>query len=136
MTTTPSLSLRVIVALLAAIGLAGVLPVSLAELSSGAACPHLGPIPACHVVAIAYSAVLLSVLHPRLWHPSLFLSGWLPIFLLAAMGSVSELLGLDVCPKTASGGIPKCFFSLGLAVALILPVLLHFAKATRASRVR
>ena len=40
MTTTPSLSLRVIVALLAAIGLAGVLPVSLAELSSGAACPH------------------------------------------------------------------------------------------------
>jgi hypothetical protein len=135
MTTTPSLSLRVIVALLAAIGLAGVLPVSLAELSSGVACPHLGPIPACHVVSIAYSAVLLSVLHPRLWRPSLFLSGWLPIFLLAAMGSVSELLGLDVCPKT-SDGIPKCFFSLGLAVALILPVLLHFAKAMRASRVR
>ena len=135
MTKVPSLSLRVIVGLFAAIGLAGVLPVSLAELSSGAFCPHLGPIPACHVVSIAYSAVLLSVLHPRLWRPSLFLIGWLPIFLLAAAGSVLEVLGHDVCPKT-SGGIPKCFCSLGLAVALVLPVLFHFAKATRASRVR
>ena len=49
----PSVSLRVIVAVLALFGLIGVLPVSLAELSAGGACPHLGVLPACHLVSLA-----------------------------------------------------------------------------------
>ena len=130
MKNMPSVSLRVIVAALALIGLFGVLPVSLAELSAGDACPHLGILPACHLVSLAYGTVLLTVLHRRLWNPWVFLLAWLPIFALAAMGSSLELLGHGTCPKTESG-FPKCFFSLALAVALLLPILVHFAKSKR-----
>ncbi len=41
-----------------------------------------------------------------------------------------ELLGHGTCPKTESG-LPKCFFSLVLAVELLLPFLVHFAKSMR-----
>ncbi len=126
----PSVSHRVIVAALALFGLFGVLPVSLAELSASGACPHLGDLPACHLVSLAYGTVLLTVLHRRLWNPWVFLLAWLPIFSLAAMGSSLELLGHGTCPKTESG-LPKCFFSLGLAVALFLPFLVHIAKSMR-----
>ena len=124
------LALRVTILLLALIGLMGVLPVSMAELTAGSACPHLGPIPACHLVSVAYATLLLLALFRRLWKPSLFLLAWSPIFLLAAAGSGLELMGHGTCPKTA-GGIPKCFFSLGLAVALFVPFLFHFAQSKR-----
>jgi hypothetical protein len=120
----------VIVAALALLGLFGVLPVSLAELSAGGACPRLGVLPACHLVSLAYGTVLVTVLHRRLWNPWVFLLAWLPIFSLAAMGSSLELLGHGTCPKTDSG-LPKCFLSLALAVALFLPFLVHFAKSMR-----
>lgn len=126
----PSVSLRAIVAALALLGLLGVLPVSLAEFSTGGACPHLGALPACHLVSLAYGTVLMTVLHNRLWSPWLFLLAWLPIFALAATGSGLELMGYGTCPKTASG-LPKCFFSLGLAVALLMPFLVHIAKSKR-----
>jgi hypothetical protein len=128
----PGLALRAVIGFFALVGLAGVLPVSMAELTTGSACPHLGPVPACHLVSIAYAAVLISVLHSRLWKPSLFLLAWSPIFLLAATGSGLELTGHGTCPKT-SGEIPKCFFSLGLAVALIVPFLIHFAQTRRSN---
>jgi len=130
MSKPPALVLRAAIGLLAVIGLAGVVPVSLAELAAGGACPHLGPLPACHLVSVAYGAVLISVLHPRLWKPAVFLAGWVPIFLLAAAGSGLELLGHGTCPKT-EGGMPKCFFSLGLAIALIVPFVIHVARAHR-----
>ncbi len=120
---------KVLMAILAVIGLAGVLPVSLAEIRSTATCPHLGPLPACHLVALAYGLMLFAALSQQFWSRGLFFVGWGPVFLLAAGGSALELLGQDICPKT-SGGWPKCFFSLGLAVGIILPVLVHwiFAK--------
>ena len=125
----PNLPLRAVIGLLALIGLAGVLPVSLKELSTGVACPHLGLIPACHIVSLAYATVLLTVLHRCLWNPWLFLIAWLLIFLPAAAGSGLELTGHETCPRTDSG-IPKCFFSLGLAVTLFAPFLLHCAART------
>ncbi len=126
----PGAGLRVIVAGLALFGLVGVLPVSLAEITSGDACPHLGVLPVCHLVSLAYSVILLTVLHRRLWRPWLFLLAWLPIFALAATGSGLELMGHETCPKTEAG-IPKCFFSLALAVALFLPVLVHIGRSRR-----
>lgn len=128
----PNIISRVIIAGLALFGFAGVLPVSLAELSSGDACPHLGPVPACHLVSLAYAAALVSVLHRGLWNRWVFLIAWFPIFALAAAGTGLELLGRDTCPKTA-GGIPKCYFSLALAVALITPFLLHLAMSGRST---
>jgi len=129
-TKMPNIVSRVIIAALAIFGFGGVLPVSLAELTSGGACPHLGPVPACHLVSLAYGTVLVTVLHRRLWNRWVFLLGWFPIFALAAAGSALELLGHDTCPKTA-GGIPKCYYSLGLAVVLVLPFLVHIAKTRR-----
>ena len=127
----PSRVLRIIIGALALFGFAGVAPVSLAELSAGGACPHLGPIPACHLVTLAYGTILLSVLHKSLWNRWVFLLAWLPIFALAAMGSRLELMGNDTCPKT-EGGIPKCFFSLALAMVLLLPFLIHIARTKHA----
>ena len=125
----PSVSLRVIVATLALFGLFGVLPVSLTELSAGGACPHLGVLPACHLVSAAYVVIFLTVLHYRLWNPVVFLSAWLAIFALAAIGSGLELAGHEACPTT-EGGIPKCYFSLGLALALFMPFLIHLMTST------
>ncbi len=50
-----------------------------------------------------------------------FWIGWLPVFLLASVGGLAEILSDSaVCPQTA-GGIPKCFVSF--AVAALLGVL-------------
>ena len=123
--TFPVWYARVIIAVLASVGLTGVLPVSLAELQAGSACPHLGPIPACHIVSVAYGLILLSVLANRLWKPGLFFWGWIPVFLLAASGSTLELFGRDTCPKTADGW-PKCYSSLMLASLVILPLVMSW----------
>lgn len=110
---------RLVAGTLGLIGLATVLPVSVAELSSGAACPHLGPLPACHILSLAYGTLVLSVLSKSTWSRWAFLVAWLVIFAFAATGSVMEVFGREICPRTA-GGVPKCYFSLALAVALIV----------------
>ena len=119
------------------IGLIGVLPVSVAEIISGQACPHLGAVPACHIVSIAYANILVLVLHPRAWKTFVFLLAWIPIFLLAALGSSLEIIGDGTCPKTEAG-IPKCFFSLGLAIALFAPFIhniINRRRLTQAKRI-
>lgn len=118
---------RLAVMTLALIGLIGVAPVSIAELGSGGACPQLGPLPACHLVALAYAAILISVLHPQHWVPVLFLAGWLPVFGFAAVGTMLELAGHETCPRTG-GGWPKCYFSFALACGVMVPALLHWAS--------
>ena len=125
------LTARLAVAGIALIGLIGVVPVSLAELSSSGACPHLGPLPACHLVTLAYGAILASAVFLHRWWRALFLVGWLPVFGLAAIGTALELTGHEACPKT-DGGWPKCYFSLALACAAIAPVLLYRMFSHRA----
>ncbi len=126
----PSYS-RVLVAVLATVGLVGVLPVSLAELQTGKGCPHLGLIPACHVVSVAYGLILVSVIQNRFWKYGLFFWGWVPVFFLAVFGSGLELLGQDACPKTESGW-PKCFSSLILASVIFLPLPINwFTKKSK-----
>ena len=130
MKTPPSALIRAAIGGLALIGLLGVLPISLAELARPASCPHLGPLPACHLVTLAYGAIGLVVLHRRLWTPWLFLAAWLVIFALAATGSALELIGEGTCPKTADG-FPKCFLSLGLALALFMPFAFYYVRTRR-----
>lgn len=130
MSTAPGLGLRVVIGLLALTGLAGVLPVSLAELTTGSACPHLGPVPACYLVSVAYAAMLITVLDRSFWNVWYFWAGWTPVFMLAATGSALEIVEYGTCPRTGSE-TPMCFLSLGLAVALAVPVTVHFLLAAR-----
>lgn len=128
MNNTPSLILRTLIAGLAIIGLVGVFPVSYAEILAGGSCPHLGPIPACHIVSVAYSIVFVSTAHPRLWNSKAFILSWLIILSLALIGTSLEVLGMEACPKT-EGGIPKCYFSLALAIFLFVPFFVNLLKS-------
>lgn len=130
MSTAPGLGLRVVIGLLALIGLAGVLPVSLAELSSESDCPHLGAIPACYLVNVAYVTMLITALNRRFWSLWYFFAGWALVFILAATGSVLEILGYGTCPRTGSE-TPMCFLSLGLVVAMVVPVSVHLLQVSR-----
>lgn len=109
----------------ALIGLVGVIPVSYSQAVGSSMCPHLGPLPICHVVTLAYLTMFISVLNIKFWRPPVFLMAWMPVFGLALAGTSLELVGYDVCPKTA-GGWPKCYFSLLLACAVIGPVIVHW----------
>ncbi len=130
MSTAPGLGLRVVIGLLALTGLAGALPLSLAESTTGSACPHLGPVPACYLVSVAYAAILITVLDRRFWRVWYFWAGWAPVFVLAATGTALEILDYGICPRTGSE-IPRCFLSLGLSIALAVPVTVHLLRAAR-----
>ena len=54
----------------------------------------------------------------------LFLTGWLPIFGLALMGSSMQKLGNEVCSRSI-GNIPGCYLSLTLTTSLILAFLVE-----------
>jgi hypothetical protein len=49
---------------------------------------------------------------------------------LAATGTALEILDYGICPRTESE-IPRCFLSLGLSIALAVPVTVHLLRAAR-----
>ncbi len=100
--------------ILSLIALVAVIPVSYDTLTTDEKCPMMGVVPACYVVMIGYFLIALSCVFRKYL---LFYIGWIPVFLLAAIGSVAEVFGVDVCPKT-EGGIPMCYFSLGFALLI------------------
>ena len=53
----------------------------------------------------------------------IFMAGWIPVVLLALVGTALELNGTTTCPKTTSG-TPLCFYSLAAAFTLFA---LYFA---------
>lgn len=89
-------------------------PVVSAQWQGHEACPMLLFIPACYLVFAGYSATGLAVaIHPKRL-VGLFFLGWVPVFLLALTGTLSELLGWEVCPHSDTD-VPLCFYSLGVA---------------------
>lgn len=107
----------IVTILLAAVALFAVIPVSYTTLMTDKDCPYVWLIPACYIVTIGYTLILSSLFTRK---NSLFLIGWLPVFLLALSGSVAELSGIDVCPKTSGAEIPMCYFSLVFSVVIAL----------------
>ncbi len=102
---------------------------SVDQLATGNACPSLGPLPACYLVAVSYGLVSLAwvlrfIIKPAPVSPTssmvgkVFYVGFLPIFILAVIGSVSEAFGFQVCPHTASG-FPKCVISLIVGLIIL-----------------
>ena len=103
--------------LLALVGLTGVAGIAWQHLSGEARCPMLGPVPACYVILIGYAMVAMA---PFLRGPlafRAFLIGLTPVLGLALAGTLGELTHTLRCPHTPSG-IPKCYLSAALSLAL------------------
>ncbi len=83
------------------------------EIRSGNICPTLGPVPLCYVVFAGYAAMFLAASFGVARYRRAFSFGLAPVFALAAVGVVSELIIGDICPQTPAG-VPQCFISLGL----------------------
>lgn len=103
------LILRIGIILLGIIGFIGVTNISYVHWSGESSCPMLGVVPACYVIFVAYAMVVVSMFLKDN-AKKIFLIFWLPIIVLALIGSVGELTNLMQCPHTADG-TPKCYFS-------------------------
>jgi hypothetical protein len=108
---------RLVIALLALTGALAAAQLSADQWATGAACPMLGPIPACYLVLGAYLVVFASTLITGWVRQTVFLVSWLPVFVLALVASAFDLVAGPVCPRTF-GGVPQCFVSLAVASAI------------------
>jgi len=115
--------------ILLAIGFLGALKVSFANFTGGA-CPHLGIVPICYVVLVAYGLMIAAVAirHNGCKH-YFFCAGWGTAFVIALIGSIAEIVGGGgVCPTSGGGGIrgasagsiPLCFASLAMLVIILV----------------
>lgn len=102
--------------------LSGIIPISIEQFRSGNACPLLGPIPACHVVTLAYAAMAVAVTVGWYGFKWLFFVGVTPVLLLAIAGTSLELMGTPTCPRSPSGW-PLCYSSLMIGLSLLVAVL-------------
>ena len=110
---------RILLSLVAGLGVWGGVTLSLAHMETGETCPMLGPIPACHLVLVGYLLMLISAWTPTRLRSFDFWFGWTLVFGLALVGSALELMQGDVCPKSA-GNIPQCYFSLAMTLAALV----------------
>lgn len=121
---------------LIALGLFGAFNVSFDTFTGIAACPEVIAIPVCFVVLAGYCLILVSVvLTPTVRLKWLFLSAWLPVFLLAITGSILELIYGNTCPKNESG-IALCYLSLLLSVTVFILYRLYLSLHFQLSRVK
>jgi len=116
---------RTAIVLLASIGVLGVGRISISHWTSEASCPMMGSLPACYIILIGYSLIVLSM-YPRLQKAFvLFLIGWVPVAMLALTGVVGELTDVLQCPHLENG-IPQCYLSATLALFIGLLTWLLF----------
>ncbi len=81
-------------------------------------CPKILKIPACYIV---FASFLIAGLGHFSGSPTgnLLFYGFIGIpAVIALAGSVIELAGKEICPRTGQG-IPMCFISLGICVMLL-----------------
>ncbi len=86
------------------------------EFTNGSICPTIAGIPACYIIALCLLIPFVS--HLLKWNNSIYFIGTGIAFGIALFGTISQILELTQCPKTASG-IPMCFISLALFTTLI-----------------
>jgi len=116
---------RTAIVLLASIGVLGVGRISFIHWTGEVSCPMLGSLPACYIILIGYSLIVVSM-YPRLQKASvLFLIGWIPVVILALTGVVGELTDVLQCPHLKNG-IPQCYLSAALALFIGLLTWLLF----------
>jgi len=116
---------RTAIVLLASIGVLGVGRISIIHWTGETSCPMIGSLPACYIILIGYSLIVLSM-YPRLQKASvLFLIGWVPVVMLALTGVVGELTDVLQCPHLENG-TPQCYLSAALALFIGLLTWLLF----------
>ena len=114
------ITLRIFLLALLSIGLYGALSVSYLTIMDIAPCPSILNIPACYVVTAGYFLMLTATfLYQKNIAKTLFIIGWLPVLLLALVGSLLELSYGEICPKS-SIGVPLCYVSLSFAMLVAL----------------
>lgn len=98
----------------------------------GNACPHLLSIPVCYIILAAYGSMLVSLLIPHKGCKHHFFSmGWGTAFVIALLASIAEFFTEGaICPTAGAGsmragsnlssGIPTCYISLALLVAILV----------------
>ena len=122
---------RTAIVVLASIGVLGVGRISISHWTGEESCPVIGPLPACYIILIAYSLIVLSM-YPRLRQaPLVFIFGWVPVITLAFTGVVGELTGVLQCPHL-DNGTPQCYLSA--AFALIIGLLAWFLFKAQATK--
>ena len=114
---------RLVILGVAAMALYRLLPVVLSQWQGTKPCPAAGPIPACYIVGLGYAVMGIAALVGPARAGWLFLTGWLPVFLLALSGTALELAGQPTCPLTPSG-TPLCYYSLAITGLILLPAFL------------
>lgn len=115
---------QLITILLVSAGLFGALTVSYKTVTGSNPCPNVWIMPICYIVLMSYTTVFISLF---IKSKVLFYSGWLPVFMFAAVGAALEATQGSVCPR-AQNIIPMCYVSLVLAVAIFG---LYFFSANR-----
>lgn len=107
---------RILLLVLSVFGTLAATQLVVSHLQTGAACPLLGLIPACYIVAIAYALIFVSGLVINRRHSvKLFLAGWASVFGIAVIGVALELMRGDTCPA-GPANIPQCYISLTMAL--------------------
>jgi len=109
--------IRITIITLAALGFLGVGEISLAHWRQEASCPTFAAIPACYVILVGYGLIFLSMFTRFKVSLRLFVIGWVPVIVLALLGVLGELTATLSCPASAIG-IPKCYFSAAMSLAI------------------
>jgi hypothetical protein len=109
--------IRIIIIILAALGLWGVGGISFAHWFEKTPCPIIGVIPACYIILVGYGLILLSMFPNFKKSLLVFLIGWVPVITLALVGVVGEITSTLHCPPSEIG-IPKCYFSAALSLII------------------
>ena len=111
---------RLLLVLVSGFGALAGLSLTVEHIQTGEVCPHLGPIPACYLVLVAYAMIFASAFTlGKSIGVRLFVVGWIIVFGLAASGVVMELIVGETCPP-GPAGIPQCFISFSMAVACLV----------------
>lgn len=83
-------------------------------------CPKVFGIPACYLVFVFFVLALVAHVFNGVFADNLWYYAFIAVpFLLALTGTLTELSGKEICPRTP-GGTPMCYISLGLCSTLLL----------------
>lgn len=101
----------------------GSLQLSLQDWKKKDVCPKMLGIPVCYIVFTFFLGAAICHAFPSGLTNSVYFALVSVPGLIALSGTVMELMGRIVCPRT-SGGVPMCYISLAMCLVLIVTKLL------------